>query len=125
MGYYYENDVIDLQWVEDLLVAFRDGDPDGNGKVDTIPFATFGKDKPGPYNDWWSGPIMGAFDLPRPYLNRNHEVDGKLYLPFVSPRWKEFTELIPAGGRWDCSIRSTSLPIETRSGTRAALVSTA
>jgi hypothetical protein len=40
---------------------------------------------------------MGAFDLPRPYLNRNHEVDGKLYLPFVSPRWKEFTELI---ARW-------------------------
>ena len=36
--YYYEQD-FPLQWFESLLVAFRDGDPDGNGKVDTIPMS--------------------------------------------------------------------------------------
>ena len=94
--YYYENDVIDLQWVEDLLVAFRDGDPDGNGEIDTIPWGTYGMSTR-PYTQWWSGPILGAFDLPVPDTSRNLEVDGKLYLPQVSPRWKEFTKLI---ARW-------------------------
>ncbi len=34
--YYYDGDYT-INWFEELLIAFRDGDPDGNGKNDTIP----------------------------------------------------------------------------------------
>ena len=39
--HYYENDALSLDWLENLLVAYRDGDPDGNGKNDTIPYGAY------------------------------------------------------------------------------------
>ena len=39
--HYYENDALTLDWLENLLVAYRDGDPDGNGKNDTIPYGAY------------------------------------------------------------------------------------
>ena len=35
--FYYPEDLT-IDWLERLLVAYRDGDPDGNGKIDTIPW---------------------------------------------------------------------------------------
>ena len=36
---YFLDEGRDIQWFEDLMVAFRDGDADGDGKNDTIPLA--------------------------------------------------------------------------------------
>ena len=35
---YFLDEDFTLDWLERLLIAFRDGDPDGNGKIDTIPW---------------------------------------------------------------------------------------
>ena len=93
---YYENDALTLDWLENLLVAYRDGDPDGNGKNDTIPYGAYSQ-KGNPYSGWPWGAIMGALGLPNTTLDRNHYVDGELYIAHVSPRFKEFTELV---ARW-------------------------
>ena len=41
-----------LDWFEDLLIAFRDGDPDQNGKIDTIPMMGHNRFS----WMWWPGP---------------------------------------------------------------------
>ena len=93
--HYYENAALTLDWLENLLVAYRDGDPDGNGKNDTIPYGAYTLG--GPYGSWPWGAIQGALGVPTTNLDRNHYVDGELYIVHVSPRFREFTELV---ARW-------------------------
>ena len=72
---------------EDLLVAFRDGDPDGNGKVDTIPAS--GSEH---LHYTWAA-VLGAYGLPMYSLGAgrngvgNYEESGEVYLQPVSPRY--------------------------------------
>jgi len=86
---YWLDESKDLQWFEDLLVAFRDGDADGNGKIDTIPMAASSD-----LATSWSS-ILGAFGLPQ-YPDRfnygmyNHEENGKLILDIISQKYKAF-----------------------------------
>lgn len=94
--YYYENDALTIDWLEDLLVAYRDGDADGNGINDTIPYGSYSQ-KGVPYSAWPWGAVLGAMGVPNPVLDRNHYVDGELYIAHVSPRFKEFTALV---ARW-------------------------
>lgn len=99
--HYYENDALTLDWLEDVLVAYRDGDPDGNGRNDTIPYGAYTQND-SPYNSWPWGAIQGALGVPTMNLDRNQYVDGELYIAHVSPRFKEFTEL--AARWWDMGL---------------------
>lgn len=94
--HYYEHDALTLDWLEEVLVAYRDGDPDGNGRNDTIPYGAYTQ-RAAPYSPWPWGAIQGAMGVPTMNLDRNHYVDGELYIAHVSPRFKEFTELV---ARW-------------------------
>jgi len=87
ISYFYPENVT-LEWFEKLLEAFRDGDYDGNGKNDTIPWAAC--------KEWyWSwNPIMGAFGVARGY---NVNVGGELYEWCIAPQYKEF---LKAMARW-------------------------
>ena len=90
--YYYDHD---YTWdeFEELLYLFRDGDPDGNGKDDAIPFLT-NKDI---YRYW--GPLTGAFghgnagDFEFNMLNEN----GELIMQPISVTHKNF---IKAMNKW-------------------------
>ena len=86
--FYYDANFT-LEWFEELLTAFRDGDPDGNGKNDTIPFSA-SADKA-----MWET-IMGAYGIGID-TGANHAinrlVDGKLYHWSIDPRYKEFLRL--------------------------------
>jgi hypothetical protein len=90
--FYYDADLT-LEWFEDLLIAFRDNDPDGNGKDDTIPFsAAAGK-------GMWET-IMGAFGIGVDGGSNhaiNRLVDGELYHWSIDPRYKDFLRL---AARW-------------------------
>lgn len=99
--HYYENDALTLDWLEEVLVAYRDGDPDGNGRNDTIPYGAYTQND-SPYNSWPWGAIQGALGVPTMNLDRNQYVDGELYIAHVSPRFKEFTEL--AARWWDMGL---------------------
>ena len=87
---YWLDESKDLQWFEDLLVAFRDGDPDGNGKNDHIPMAA----NQGIDATWHS--VLGAFGLsqyPDYYYGgnlKNYEEDGEFHIEIISPRWQAF-----------------------------------
>jgi putative aldouronate transport system substrate-binding protein len=63
----------------EVLRAFRDGDPNGNGKKDEIPFS--GREK---FSH--TGHFFGAFDVP---LNAWRLVDGKLTPNHVRPEMKD------------------------------------
>ena len=84
---YFYDEVLTLDWFERLLVAFRDGDPDGNGKIDTIPLGAFNS------ISWSWGPLMGAFGV-SPLSYHNLEVDGELYHWQIAPGFKDFLKQI-------------------------------
>lgn len=80
-----------VDWFEKLLVAFRDGDADGNGKIDTLPMS-------GTKYAWWTwGNIIGAFGLHSrtsdAFGGFNYMENGEVYLRNTSPRFKEFLAL--------------------------------
>ena len=109
---YYENDELTLDWLEDLFVAYRDGDPDGNGKNDTIPYGAYTHGS-SPYDSWPWGAIQGAIGLPTMRLDRNQYVNGRLYIAHVSPRFKDFTELVARW--WDMGLIDSEFFSITRS----------
>ena len=78
-----------LEWFEDLLIRFRDGDPDGNGKNDTIPYGGGG----GPRYGWLHSPIAGAFKA-QLEGRRNTLVDGRLYTEEISPNYRKYLQLM-------------------------------
>ena len=73
-----------LEWFEKLLVAFRDKDPDGNGKNDTIPLSA------SKYKTWTFGPIMGAFGITEGY---NLIENGELTDWCIASGYKEFLKM--------------------------------
>ena len=84
-AYYWPEKSASLDWYEGLLRAFRDKDPDGNGKNDTIPFGTYGRLR----DSWAFSAIAGAY---RHSLSgqRNEMVDGQLYTNEISPNFKAY-----------------------------------
>ena len=78
-----------LEWFEELLIGFRDGDPDGNGKNDTVPFGGGG----GPRYSWLHSPIAGAFQA-QLEGRRNTLVDGRLYTEEISPNYRKYLQLM-------------------------------
>ncbi|WP_339279493.1 hypothetical protein NYE40_05520 [Paenibacillus sp. FSL W8-1187] len=78
-----------IEEFEQVIAAFTDGDPDGNGKKDTYGFTLSGKDS---YNTGWvSDPVMifSAFtgkNIPRQW---NEDSSGKLVYGSVDPGNKE------------------------------------
>ena len=91
-NYYYDHDYTWAEF-EELLYLFRDGDPDGNGKDDTIPFLT-NKDI---YRYW--GPLTGAFGHGNAGNFEFNMLDesGKLIMQPISVTHKNF---IKAMNKW-------------------------
>ncbi|RBW70861.1 ABC transporter substrate-binding protein [Bacillus taeanensis] len=72
-----------LEEYHDVLKAFKEQDPNGNGKQDEIPLSFM-------YNFWTGnfGDMFGAFDMPD---NVDHRIvrDGKVIFTAVQPEYKE------------------------------------
>ena len=74
---------------KDVLIAFRDGDPNGNGLKDEIPLSGM--------LDWGAGLdgyLMSAFvytpgNFGETSLGRMYVEDGKITAAFVQPAWKD------------------------------------
>lgn len=81
----------DIEWWEDLLIAFRDGDPDGNGKKDTIPMAAANQS----FARVWSA-IIGSFGVDTWDVevdvkgSANFVENGKMVLTLTSERYRTF-----------------------------------
>ena len=80
-----------LDWMEELMVLYRDGDPDGNGKIDTIPASASN------VISWSFTTLFGAFGLPMYSITvgtggvaNYQDENGDLVLQPVSPRYKKF-----------------------------------
>ena len=70
-----------IDWIEKVLFAFRDDDPDGNGKNDTIPLG---------FNNHPTVPdeaLMGMYGL---RVGMNMMENGELTMPEVSNAYKEY-----------------------------------
>jgi putative aldouronate transport system substrate-binding protein len=67
------------EW-HDVLVAFRDRDPNGNGKKDEVPF---GPGSPGPTA------FGSAFNLPVGIPEWWYDSSGKVYHVYTSPQYKQ------------------------------------
>lgn len=68
----------------DLLRAFKERDPNGNGKQDEIPMT--GTDK------WWQAEIDEYLMMPFTHYKGRTNLwveDGKIYAPFATPEWKQ------------------------------------
>ena len=85
--YFYDQD-FDLDWFENLLVAFSDGDPDGNGKMDTIPLGNNNSIS----RNWRT--LAGAFGFA---WTGNSVYNGELYDYRVNPGLKDMILLL---SRW-------------------------
>ena len=81
---YFLDETVTVDWVEKLITAFRDKDPDGNGKNDTIPW---GANK---YFGWTWNAITGAYGFAEGY---NVFEGEKLYDWAVYPGYKDFLKL--------------------------------
>ena len=105
---FYLDEDFTLDQFEGLLKAFRDQDPDGNGKNDTIPWGSSNNVA------WTWGPLMGAYGVhhapgwARPQGGGNSLVDGELYFWAVSPRYKDF--LLHANQWWNEGCWTASSP---------------
>jgi hypothetical protein len=88
MVYSYDID-LPLSWFEEFMVKLRDGDADGNGRVDTIPMVG--------HNNiaWMWAPVLGSFGL---HHNFNVGANGvtnyfdgsQTQLQPISPRYRDF-----------------------------------
>jgi hypothetical protein len=104
----YSYDInLSLDWFEDLLIAFRDGDPDQNGKVDTIPMMGHNR------FSWMWWPVAGAFGVSArqnvaPQGVATYEEGGKMQVTPISPRYKDFLTL---AARWyELGLIDTEFP---------------
>jgi len=71
------------EW-ETVLTAFRDGDPNGNGKKDEIPFLlNWGHVRNHSYNN-----MIGAWGIAAEF----YQVNGKVQFGMIQPEFKEFIE---------------------------------
>lgn len=69
------------EW-EEVLTAFRDGDPNGNGKKDEIPFLL----EVGQVRDGNANSLIGAWDM----LLQFYQVDGKVKYGEIEPEFEHF-----------------------------------
>ena len=85
--YFFDHDVT-IDEYETLLKAFRDGDPDGNGVDDTIPY--------GANNNLWRSfhALSGSFGV---RWNDNRYVDGELVYMHNDPGMRELIRML---SRW-------------------------
>lgn len=85
--FFFDHDVT-LAEYEQLLIGFRDGDPDGNGQNDTIPYLAT--------NNLWRSfhQLAGAFGVP---YNGNRYVDGQLYDYRIDPGMQQLLIML---NRW-------------------------
>ena len=82
---YFLDESLPISWFEELLVAFRDGDPDGNGKNDTIPYGASN-------NVRWSWTnLLAAFNVAFGY---NLMEDGELKEWNIADGYKDFLSLM-------------------------------
>ena len=73
-----------LDELYNVLKAFKEKDPNGNGKADEIPMSAYNEHK-----SYWA--IMGYFDTGLQYGGYWHVVDGKMeYAPANAEYFKEF-----------------------------------
>ena len=96
-----------LSWFEELLVAFRDGDVDGNGRDDTIPML-------GHNNfSWMWAPVLGSFGLHHNFNVgasgvTNYFDDGQTHLQPISERYRDF---LRNGAKWyEMGLIDTEFP---------------
>jgi len=82
--WYVEQDYT-IDQFEQLLIAFRDKDPDGNGKNDTIPLGAL------KYFQYSWNPFLGAFGVGQ---NQNLMDNGKLVDWRIATGYKNFLKLI-------------------------------
>jgi ABC-type glycerol-3-phosphate transport system substrate-binding protein len=82
--YHYEW-AMPLEWYEDLLRGFRDGDPDGNGRNDTIPFSAYNN------KGWPFRVLYGMFGVSD---GGNRLVDGELVTWEIDPGMRDFLILM-------------------------------
>ena len=107
-GAVYSYDIdLPLSWFEDLLVAFRDGDVDGNGSADTIPMS--GHDRMA----WMWAPVLGAFGLHHNFGVgssgvTNYFEDGQTHLQPISERYRDF--LRNGAGWYEMGLIDTEFP---------------
>ena len=94
--FYYDHPAMDIDWLEGLMVAFRDGDPDGNGKTDTLPYGGFYYADLSFSNFGWAT-IQGAFGVGQTELQGNQLIDGQVVHNFVGPGLRAFTKQV---ARW-------------------------
>jgi len=83
-SWYVEEDLT-LDWFEKLLIAFRDKDPDGNGRNDTIPLGAV------KYFAYSWNPFLGAYGVGQ---NGNLMDNGKLVDWRIASGYKDFLKLI-------------------------------
>ena len=69
----------------DVLVAFRDGDPNGNGKKDEIPMIGIADDAYADVVCW----IVNAFVLWNRDYHFNVDENGKLWVPYTTDAYRE------------------------------------
>ena len=99
----------DIEWWEDLLIAFRDGDPDGNGKNDTIPMAAC-------YDSTartWAA-LIGSFGVNTWDIevdvkgSANYVENGQMVLTLTSERYRTFLKWM---ARWyEMGLIDSELP---------------
>jgi len=85
--YFYDQDFT-IEWYEDLLRRYRDGDPDGNGRNDTIPY--------GANNNLWRSfhALSGSFGV---RWNDNRYVNGELVYMHNDPGMRDLIRML---SRW-------------------------
>lgn len=78
-----------LDELRDVLIAFKEQDPNGNGVADEIPFSFM-------FN-WWCadiGDLFGAFGMPDTIATNDHIIvrDGQVIYTAVQPQYREAIE---------------------------------
>lgn len=99
---HYQKFWMNMQWLEnvgktvpttteefkDVLTAFRDNDPNQNGKKDDIPFIHYGNMSDGT-NTGFGGFIMNAFVYSPTNVNKLYVEDGTIKVSYVQDGWRE------------------------------------
>lgn len=97
--HFYDIDVT-MNWLEDLLYAYRDGDPDGNGvDGDVIPMGASNN-----ITRSWA-PLLGAYGV---MYNGNRMVNGELLTYHIDPGFRDF--LIKMSSWYENGLIDTEFP---------------
>jgi len=92
-SYWYNEDISLADW-ERMLVLFKNEDPDGDGKDDTIPWGGWGRANDNADRWMWSC-LDGAHNFNMSWSNEC--VDGKVYDMVICPQYRNFLRTVQ---RW-------------------------